>query len=77
LVRWAEQEHGWTVQVVYPQFRQLMRYAPEVLEVLGGDPGHGGTVAITGQRLASMGYPSQRGAARGAGSNRDDSQHSG
>jgi transposase len=39
LVRWAEQEHGWRVQGVYPQFRQLARYAPEVLEKLGAAPG--------------------------------------
>jgi putative transposase len=31
LVRWAEQEYGWTVQVVYPTDRQLKRYALEVL----------------------------------------------
>jgi putative transposase len=35
LVRWAEQEHGWRVQVVYPPLRQLKRYAPEVLAELG------------------------------------------
>ncbi len=29
LVRWAAQEHGWTVQVVYPADRQMKRYAPE------------------------------------------------
>jgi transposase len=28
LVRWAAQEHGWTVQVVYPTNRQFKRYAP-------------------------------------------------
>jgi putative transposase len=28
LRRWAEQEHGWSVQVVYPTWRQLQRYAP-------------------------------------------------
>jgi transposase len=39
LVRWAEQEHGWRVQVVYPQFRQMERYAPEVLAELGHAPG--------------------------------------
>jgi putative transposase len=39
LVRWAAQEHGWRVQVVYPQFRQLKRYAPELLEDLGAEPG--------------------------------------
>src|SRR5215469_13694164 len=39
LVRWAEQEHGWRVQVVYPQLRQLKRYAPELLEEEGYEPG--------------------------------------
>jgi putative transposase len=39
LVRWAEQEHGWTVQVIYPEDRQLKRYAPEVLADLGYEPG--------------------------------------
>ena len=39
LVRWAAQEHGWRVQVVSPQFRQLKRYAPELLADLGGEPG--------------------------------------
>ena len=39
LVYWAAQEHGWRVQVVYPQFRQLKRYAPEVLAELGAEPG--------------------------------------
>jgi putative transposase len=31
LVRWAAQEYGWTVQVVYPTDRQMKRYAPDVL----------------------------------------------
>jgi putative transposase len=35
LVRWAEQEYGWTVQVVYPENRQLKRYAPDVLDESG------------------------------------------
>jgi transposase len=35
LVHRAEQEHGWRVQVVYPQDRQLKRYAPDVLDDLG------------------------------------------
>ena len=39
LVRWAEQEHGWTVQVVYPEDRQLKRYAPDVLDELGYESG--------------------------------------
>ena len=39
LVRWAAQEHGWRVQVVYPQFRQLKRYAPELLDDAGYEPG--------------------------------------
>jgi putative transposase len=36
-VRWAAQEYGWTVQAVYPhpQFRQMKRYAPEVLSAVG------------------------------------------
>jgi putative transposase len=38
-MRWAAQEHGWTVQVVYPQFRQLKRYAPELLKDEGYEPG--------------------------------------
>jgi putative transposase len=39
LVRWAAQEYGWTVQVVYPTDRQLKRYAPEVLADWGYEPG--------------------------------------
>jgi putative transposase len=39
LVRWAAQEHGWTVQVVYPTHRQLQRYAPDVLAELGYEAG--------------------------------------
>ena len=31
----AEQEYGWTVQVVYPEDRQLKRYAPDVLDESG------------------------------------------
>jgi transposase len=31
LQRWAEQEHEWRVQVVYPTWRQLQRYAPALL----------------------------------------------
>jgi putative transposase len=38
-VRWAAHEHGWAVQMVYPKFRQLKRYAPELLEDLGAAPG--------------------------------------
>jgi putative transposase len=38
-VRWAAQEYGWTVQVVYPADRQLKRYAPDVLADLGEAPG--------------------------------------
>jgi putative transposase len=38
-VRWAAQEHGWTVQVVYPRFRQMKRYAPELLDDAGYEPG--------------------------------------
>ncbi len=39
LVRWAAQKHSWTLQVVYPQFRQLKRYAPELLADVGYEPG--------------------------------------
>lgn len=39
LVRWAAQEYGLTVQVVYPTDRQLKRYAPDVLADLGYAPG--------------------------------------
>jgi putative transposase len=39
LVRRAEQEYGWTVQVVYPMDRQLKRYAPDVLADLGYESG--------------------------------------
>lgn len=39
LVRWAAQEHGWTVQVVYPAHRQFKRYAPDVLADLGYNAG--------------------------------------
>jgi putative transposase len=39
LVRWAKQEYGWRVQVVYPPFRQMQRYAPEFLADLGAEPG--------------------------------------
>ena len=31
LQRWAEEEHGWSMQVVYPTWRQLKRYAPALL----------------------------------------------
>jgi putative transposase len=39
LVRWAAEEEGLTVQVVYPEDRQLTRYAPDVLPDLGDAPG--------------------------------------
>ncbi len=39
LGRWAAQEHGWTVHVVSPQFRQRKRDAPERLADLGAQPG--------------------------------------
>ena len=39
LARWAAQEYGWTVQVVYPAHRQLQRYAPDVLADLGYEAG--------------------------------------
>src|SRR5262249_51789193 len=42
LVRRAEQEHGWTLQVVYPTDRQLKRYAPDVLGDLGYESGFRG-----------------------------------
>jgi putative transposase len=38
-MRWAEQEHGWRVQVVYPLDRQLKRYAPEWRADLGYEAG--------------------------------------
>jgi putative transposase len=39
VVRWAAHAHGWAVQVVYPQVRQLTRDAPELLDDLGSAPG--------------------------------------
>ena len=39
LVRWAAQEYGWTVQVVYPTDRQFKRYAPDVVADLGYETG--------------------------------------
>ena len=39
LVRWAEQEYGWMVPVVYPADRQMKRSAPEVLADLGDGDG--------------------------------------
>jgi transposase len=39
LVRWAAQEYGWAVQVVYPTDRSLKRYAPNALTDLGHEPG--------------------------------------
>jgi putative transposase len=39
LVRWAAQEYGWTLQVVYPADRQVKRYAPDVLADWGYEPG--------------------------------------
>lgn len=41
LVRWAAQEYGWTVQVVYLADRQMKRYAPDVLADLGDDDAPG------------------------------------
>jgi putative transposase len=38
LVRWAEQTHGWRVQVVYPTDRQMQRDAPDVLADLDDAP---------------------------------------
>lgn len=37
LVRWAAQEYGWTVQVVYPTDRQMKRYAPDALAGQGDE----------------------------------------
>ena len=54
LVRWAAQEHGWTVQVVYPPFHQMQRYAPELLADLGA--GHGFRV-IPGGGWSSGHFP--------------------
>jgi putative transposase len=42
LLRWAAQEHGWTVQVVYPTNRQFKRYALDVLADLGYEEGFHG-----------------------------------
>lgn len=39
LVRWAAEEEGLTVQVVYPADRQLKRYAPDLVADLGYTPG--------------------------------------
>jgi putative transposase len=40
--RWAEQEYGWRVPLVYPAARQMKRYAPDLLADLGDAPGVGG-----------------------------------
>lgn len=39
LIPWMAQEQGVSLQVVYPAFRQLRRYAPDVAADLGGEPG--------------------------------------
>lgn len=39
LIPWAAQEHGVRLEVVYPSFRQLQRYAPDVVSDLGYQPG--------------------------------------
>lgn len=39
LQRWAAEHYGITVEVVYPPFRQLKRYAPEVLPEAGYEGG--------------------------------------
>jgi putative transposase len=39
LVRWAAQEYGWTVQVVYLTHRQVKRFAPDALADLGYEAG--------------------------------------
>jgi putative transposase len=39
LIPWAAQEHGVNLDVVYPAFRQLQRYAPDVAPDLGYQSG--------------------------------------
>jgi putative transposase len=39
LIPWMAQEHGIRLDVVYPSFRQLRRYAPDVASDLGDEPG--------------------------------------
>jgi putative transposase len=39
LIPWTAQEHRITLAVVYPAFRQLRRYAPDLTADLGGEPG--------------------------------------
>jgi putative transposase len=39
LIPWTAQEHGITLDVVYPAFRQLRRYAPDLTADLGDAPG--------------------------------------
>jgi putative transposase len=39
LIPWSAQEHGVRLEVVYPAFRQLRRYAPDVTTDLGDTPG--------------------------------------
>jgi putative transposase len=39
LIPWTAQEHGMRLQVVYPSFRQLRRYAPDLAADLGDEPG--------------------------------------
>ena len=39
LIPWAAQQHNITLEVVYPAFRQLQRYAPDLAAELGDTPG--------------------------------------
>jgi putative transposase len=39
LIPWTAQEHGVRLEVVYPNFRQLRRYAPGLAADLGDEPG--------------------------------------
>lgn len=39
LISWTAQAHGLRLDVVYPSFRQLRRYAPDVASDLGDEPG--------------------------------------
>jgi putative transposase len=39
LISWTAQEHGVSLDVVYPAFRQVQRYAPDLATDLGYQPG--------------------------------------
>jgi putative transposase len=39
LRQWSKQQIGITLQIVYPWWRQLKRYLPELLDELGYQPG--------------------------------------